>query len=51
MFYADTVGLDNVLRTMRSFAHGYQPDAWQPAPLLQKLAAENRGFASLGNPS
>jgi 3-hydroxyacyl-CoA dehydrogenase len=48
MFYADTVGLANVVRMMRGFALGYQPDAWQPAPLLQRLAAENRSFASWG---
>jgi 3-hydroxyacyl-CoA dehydrogenase len=47
MFYADTVGLSNILRTMRGFAKGYQPDAWRPAPLLKKLASENRSFASL----
>jgi len=47
MFYADTVGLPNILRTMRGFAKGYQPDAWKPAPLLKKLASENRSFASL----
>ncbi|MGD0492515.1 MAG: 3-hydroxyacyl-CoA dehydrogenase NAD-binding domain-containing protein [Steroidobacteraceae bacterium] len=44
MFYADTVGLPNVLRAMRGFARGYQPDAWRPAPLLTKLAAENGSF-------
>jgi len=47
MFYADTVGLPNILRTMRAFAKGYQPDAWAPAPLLNKLARENRSFESL----
>jgi len=47
MFYADTVGLPNILRTMRGFAKGYLPDAWQPAPLLERLAAEGRGFSSL----
>jgi 3-hydroxyacyl-CoA dehydrogenase len=51
MFYADTVGLANIVRAMRSFAKGYRPDAWQPAPLLQRLAAENRGFASWGKSS
>ena len=49
MFYADTIGLANILRAMRRFAHGYQPDGWQAAPLLQRLAAENRSFASWGN--
>jgi 3-hydroxyacyl-CoA dehydrogenase len=45
MFYADTVGLPNILRAMRAFAKGYQPDAWRPAPLLEKLAAEQGSFA------
>ena len=49
IFYADTIGLPNILRGMRAFAKGYQPDAWQPAPLLAKLAAEHRTFASWGN--
>ena len=48
MFYADTMGLPNVLRAMRGFAKGSQPDAWAPAPLLEKLASENRSFASWG---
>ncbi len=48
LFYADTIGLPNILRTMRAFAKGHQPDAWVPAPLLNKLARENRSFASLG---
>ncbi|HMK87032.1 MAG TPA: 3-hydroxyacyl-CoA dehydrogenase NAD-binding domain-containing protein [Steroidobacteraceae bacterium] len=51
MFYADTVGLDNILRAIRRFAHGYQPDAWQPAPLLVKLASESSSFAGWRNPS
>jgi 3-hydroxyacyl-CoA dehydrogenase len=49
LFYADTVGLPNILRTMREFAKGYQPDAWTPAPLLEKLAAEGKTFAGWGN--
>ena len=46
LFYADTVGLPNILRTMREFAKGYQPDAWQPAPLLEQLAEEGKTFSS-----
>ncbi|HEV7613261.1 MAG TPA: 3-hydroxyacyl-CoA dehydrogenase NAD-binding domain-containing protein [Steroidobacteraceae bacterium] len=49
LFYADRVGLTNILRTMREFANGYQPDAWEPAPLLKKLAAEGKTFAGWGN--
>jgi 3-hydroxyacyl-CoA dehydrogenase len=48
MFYADTIGLPNVLRGMRGFAKDSQGDAWAPAPLLEKLASENRSFASWG---
>ena len=51
LFYADTVGLPNILRTMREFARGYQPDAWEPARLLTQLAAEGRTFASWGKQS
>jgi 3-hydroxyacyl-CoA dehydrogenase len=49
LFYADTVGLPNILRTMRQFAKGYQPDAWTPAPLLEKLASEGKSFTGWGN--
>jgi len=49
LFYADTVGLPNILRSMREFARGYQPDAWTPAPLLEKLASEGKTFGSWGN--
>jgi 3-hydroxyacyl-CoA dehydrogenase len=51
LFYADTVGLPNILRTMREFARGYQPDAWEPAPLLKQLAAEGKTFAGWGKQS
>jgi 3-hydroxyacyl-CoA dehydrogenase len=46
MFYADTLGLYNVVRTMLKFAaspHG-DPAFWQPAPLLARLAGENKTF-------
>jgi 3-hydroxyacyl-CoA dehydrogenase len=51
IFYADSVGLPNILRTMRGFAQGHQPDAWRPAALLERLAAEGRTFAQLGSQS
>lgn len=44
MFYADTVGLPAVLRAMESFAKGHHGEAWRPAPLLARLAAEGKGF-------
>jgi 3-hydroxyacyl-CoA dehydrogenase len=44
MFYADTVGLINVLMAMEKYAKGRHGDAWVPAPLLVKLAAEGKSF-------
>jgi 3-hydroxyacyl-CoA dehydrogenase len=44
MFYADTVGLQNVLMAMEKYAVGPHADAWKPAPLLVKLAAEGKTF-------
>ncbi len=49
LFYADMLGLSNILRSMGKFAKGYQPDAWEPAPLLEKLAAEGKTFAGWSN--
>jgi 3-hydroxyacyl-CoA dehydrogenase len=44
MFYADTVGLEKVLKSIQSFQKGYQGAQWQPAPLLVTLAKEGRKF-------
>ena len=46
MFYADTVGLPNVLDAIGQFAKGRHGEAWKPAPLLVRLAAEGKGFNS-----
>ena len=46
MKYADTVGLDQILADLRSFAQE-DPLFWQPAPLLEKLVTEGKDFASL----
>ncbi|HEX6530810.1 MAG TPA: 3-hydroxyacyl-CoA dehydrogenase NAD-binding domain-containing protein, partial [Burkholderiales bacterium] len=46
MFYADTVGLDKVLKSIESFQKGYQGSQWEPAPLLVKLAKEGKRFNS-----
>ena len=47
MYYADTVGLYNVVRAIERFAAAGGGDAafWRPAPLLAKLAAEGRRFS------
>jgi len=44
MFYADSVGLYNVLAAMRHYAKGYEGHAWEPAPLLVKLAESGKAF-------
>jgi 3-hydroxyacyl-CoA dehydrogenase len=44
MFYANTVGLPTVLETIRKYAGGRHGEAWKPAPLLERLAAEGKGF-------
>jgi 3-hydroxyacyl-CoA dehydrogenase len=44
MLYADSVGLPEVLAKMQAFAGGRQGQAWAPAPLLVRLAADGQGF-------
>ncbi|CAG9174986.1 3-hydroxyacyl-CoA dehydrogenase NAD-binding domain-containing protein [Cupriavidus pinatubonensis] len=46
MKYADMVGLPKILEDIRSFAKE-DPLFWKPAPLLEKLVAEGKDFASL----
>jgi 3-hydroxyacyl-CoA dehydrogenase len=43
MFYADTVGLKHIVEALRKFQAMNAAD-FKPAPLLEKLAAEGRGF-------
>ena len=46
LFYADTLGVYNVARSMARLATNAHADPafWQPAPLLAKLAAEGKTF-------
>jgi 3-hydroxyacyl-CoA dehydrogenase len=44
MFYADTVGLPVVLAAIERHARGCHGEAWVPAPLLVRLAAEGKTF-------
>ena len=46
MFWAEKHGLANVLADIKKFHEEYG-DAWAPAPLLERLVAENKGFATL----
>jgi 3-hydroxyacyl-CoA dehydrogenase len=43
MFYADTVGLPRVLSRVKEYRDRFG-DHWQPAPYLERLVAEGRGF-------
>jgi len=45
MFYADTIGLPTVLSRVKEYRARFG-DYWEPAPLLERLAAEGRGFFS-----
>jgi 3-hydroxyacyl-CoA dehydrogenase len=45
MFYADTIGLETVLARVREYRARFG-DYWEPAPLLERLVAEGRGFYS-----
>jgi 3-hydroxyacyl-CoA dehydrogenase len=46
MFFGDHIGLDKVLAKMTAF-HDEMGEAFKPSALLEKLAAEGRGFQSL----
>ena len=44
MFYADTIGLKNVLARIEEFEKRHGSEFWAPAPLLKKLAEEGKTF-------
>ncbi|WP_416896288.1 MAG: 3-hydroxyacyl-CoA dehydrogenase NAD-binding domain-containing protein [Minwuia sp.] len=45
MHYADAVGLDKVLARIRHFhEQSGDGDDWEPAPLIERLVAEGKGF-------
>lgn len=47
MFWADQIGLDNIVEAYRKYAKQFGQHYWQPAPLLEKLAREGKGFYEL----
>jgi 3-hydroxyacyl-CoA dehydrogenase len=51
MFYADSVGLMEVVSAIRRYALGVHPKQWTLAPLLEKLAAEGSSFATFDSQS
>ncbi len=46
MFYADMIGIDKILATIREFETRFG-EAWKPAPLLEKLVSEGKNFRDL----
>ena len=44
MFYADTVGLTQLLSRIEEFERTHGPDLWAPATLLKQLAESHRTF-------
>jgi 3-hydroxyacyl-CoA dehydrogenase len=47
MFWADQVGLDNILAAVKNYNSTVGGEQWKPAPLLEKLVAEGRKFSDL----
>jgi 3-hydroxyacyl-CoA dehydrogenase len=47
MWYADAIGLKKVYDRVSEF-HRQHGENWQPAPLLERLAAQGRTFAQFG---
>ena len=48
MHYADTVGLARIASRLAALAQQTGDESHRPAPLLATLAAEGRGFATIG---
>jgi 3-hydroxyacyl-CoA dehydrogenase len=46
MHYADQLGLGHIRDRLTYYADRSGDETLRPAPLLQRLAAEGRGFAS-----
>jgi 3-hydroxyacyl-CoA dehydrogenase len=47
MFYADQVGLKHIADRLSFYAKETSDPSLEPAPLLKRLAAEGKTFASL----
>ncbi len=49
MFWADTMGLDKVVAKIKKYGETLEGGHWKLSPLLEKLAAEGKTFASMGS--
>ena len=47
MQFADETGLARVVERLQQFARQHGPLHWTPAPLIERLVAENATFATL----
>ena len=47
MFWADQIGLGTIYETMKRL-HGERGEWLEPAPLLEQLARDGKGFRDLG---
>lgn len=47
MFWADQIGLDNILNAIEKYYDELGGDQWQPSALLKKLVADGRSFGDL----
>ena len=48
MFWAEQTGLDAVLEKLRSYSETREAEVLKPAPLIERLAGEGKGFSDLG---
>ena len=48
LHFADTIGVDEVYRTVCEFEQRFGPEYWRPPELLRKLAEKNGRFADVG---
>ncbi|WP_299075105.1 3-hydroxyacyl-CoA dehydrogenase NAD-binding domain-containing protein [uncultured Paraglaciecola sp.] len=49
MFYADTIGLEKIYKTIGEFASTYGEEYWQPAALLKQLVEEGKTLTQWAN--
>lgn len=47
MHYADSIGLGKVTARLKAFQEQDEDDFWQPAPLIENLVADGKGFKDL----
>lgn len=47
MYWADSIGLENILEKLKEFQSADEDDFWEPSPLIQKLVSEGKKFADL----